>query len=69
MLYDPDGAVRAGFLDEAVDADKLLEAALERAKRLSTLPNPAYRQSKANLVAPVRDRILSTLDSDMGFSG
>lgn len=69
VLYDPDGAVRAGFLDEAVDAGRLLDAALERAMRLSKLPNPAYRQSKANLVAPVRDRILSTLDADMGFGG
>ncbi len=69
VLYDPDGAVAAGFLEEAVDAGKLLETALARARRLSTLPNPAYRQSKANLVAPVRDRILGTLDADMGFSG
>ena len=33
---------------------------------LATLPNPAYRISKSNLVAPVHERILSTLDADMG---
>ncbi len=66
VLYDPDSAVRAGFLDEAADADALLDAALARARHLATLPNPAYRISKSNLVAPVRDRILSTLDADMG---
>jgi len=66
-LYDPDGAVKAGFLEEAVDADSLLETALAHARRLSRLPNPAYRKSKANLVAPVRDRILSTLDADIGI--
>jgi enoyl-CoA hydratase len=65
-LYDPDSAVPAGFLDEAVDADSLLETALAHARRLSRLPNPAYRKSKANLVAPVRDRILSTLAADIG---
>ena len=66
VLYDPQGAVKAGFLDEAVDADSLLDAALARARHLSTLPNPAYRQSKSHLVAPVRDLILSTLDADLG---
>ena len=66
VLYDPDGAVKAGFLDEAVEADALLDVALARARNLATLPNPAYRISKSNLVAPVHDRILSTLDGDMG---
>jgi enoyl-CoA hydratase len=67
-LYDPDGAVQAGFLDEAADADALFDAALAHAKRLSSLPNPAYRTSKSNLVGPVRDRILSTLDTDLALS-
>jgi enoyl-CoA hydratase len=66
VLHDPDRAVKAGFLDEVVEADALLEAALTRARQLSTLPNPAYRQSKSNLVAPVRDLILRTLDADVG---
>jgi enoyl-CoA hydratase len=66
VLHDPDGAVKAGFLDEAVAADALLDTALAHARRLSTLPNPAYRQSKSNLVAPVRDLILRTLDADIG---
>ncbi len=68
VLNDPDGAVKAGFLDEAVDADALLDAALARAQQLSTLPNPAYRQSKSTLVAPVRNLILTTLDADMGLA-
>ncbi len=68
VLYDPEGAVQAGFLEEAVAPDKLLDAAMMHARRLSKLPNPAYRLSKANLVAPVRDRILSTLDSDLGIN-
>jgi enoyl-CoA hydratase len=67
VLYDPDGAVGSGFLDEAVDADSLLDAALARAGQLSTLPNPAYQVSKANLVSPVRDLILRSLAADVGF--
>ena len=66
VLYDPDGAVKAGFLDKVVEPDALLDAALARARQLSTLPNPAYRESKSNLVAPVRDLILRTLDADIG---
>jgi len=65
-LYDADGAVESGFLDEAVDADALLETAIAHAKRLSALPNPAYRVSKSNLVAPTRNYILETLDDDIG---
>lgn len=65
-LYDADGAVASGFLDEAADADKLLDAAVARARQLSMLPNPAYRVSKMNLVGPIRDRILTTLDADLG---
>ncbi len=63
-LHDADGAVRAGFLEEAVEADSLWETALERARHLATLPNPAYRTSKANLVTPLRERILESLDAD-----
>jgi enoyl-CoA hydratase len=64
QLHDPDGAVRAGFLDEVVEPDHLLTTAIARAKQFATLPNPAYRTSKSNLVAPVRERILASLDSD-----
>ncbi len=64
-LYDPDSAVPAGFLDEAVDAERLMDAAMERAKTLSALSNPPYQISKTNLVAPVRNHILKTLDEDM----
>ena len=61
-IHDPDGAVHAGFLDEAVSAEALLPTALHQARRLAALPNPAYAVSKANLVAPVREQILRSLD-------
>ncbi len=64
-LHEPDAAVQAGFLDEAVEAGRLMDVALERARQLAALPNPAYRTSKARLVGPVRDHILRTLDADL----
>jgi enoyl-CoA hydratase len=64
-LHDADGAVQAGFLEEAVDADALWETALARAKQLAGLPNPAYRQSKSHLVAGLRERILQSLPGDL----
>src|SRR5262249_10174129 len=53
QLHDPDGAVAAGFLEEVVEPDALLQAALARAQQLAKLPNPAYRTSKSNLVGPI----------------
>jgi enoyl-CoA hydratase len=42
-MYDTDGAVDAGFLDDAVAADDLAAAALVEARRWSELPRAAYR--------------------------
>lgn len=68
-LCTPDEAVFAGFLEEAVKPDELMEIAMLRAQELARLPNPSYAVSKSNLVAPVRDRILSTLDEDLAKLG
>jgi len=67
-LHDPDGAVHAGFLDEVVPAETALDVAVARARQFAKLPNPAYAQSKANLLAPVRDHILRTLEVDLGLA-
>jgi enoyl-CoA hydratase len=42
-MYDPAGAVDAGFLDAAVPADALADAALAEARRWAELPRSAYR--------------------------
>jgi enoyl-CoA hydratase len=42
-MYDPAGAVDAGFLDAAVPADELDAAALAEAQRWAALPRGAYR--------------------------
>jgi enoyl-CoA hydratase len=41
-MYDTDGAVDAGFLDDAVAPDELAAAALHEARRWSELPRAAY---------------------------
>jgi enoyl-CoA hydratase len=48
-IYDPKGAVDAGFLDVAVDAERVMDEALAEAERLAALPRFAYAgQVKVN---------------------
>jgi enoyl-CoA hydratase len=42
-IYDPDGAVEAGFLDRVVPAEALDDAATAEARRWADLPRSAYR--------------------------
>lgn len=48
-LYDPKGAVEAGYLDQVVDADALETAALGAAAQLAELPGDAYAANKRHL--------------------
>jgi enoyl-CoA hydratase len=41
-IYDPEGALDAGFLDEVVAPEALADAALAEAKRWAELPRAAY---------------------------
>lgn len=45
-IFDPAGARDAGYLDEVVAGEALLETALQRAAQLATLPDPAFRLTK-----------------------
>ncbi len=45
-IYDPAGAVKAGFLDEAVAAEDLASRAAEMAQALSSLDMKAHRNTK-----------------------
>jgi enoyl-CoA hydratase len=42
-IYDPDGAVEAGFLDEVVPPEALAAAVATEARRWADLPRAAYR--------------------------
>ncbi len=50
-MYDPDGAVSVGYLDQVVDAEKVVEAASGIAAQLAQLPGEAYRNNKRMLRA------------------
>ena len=60
-LYEADAAVEAGFLDEAVDPEDLMDVAMAKAQDLSQLPNPGYHSTKLNVVGELRDRILESM--------
>jgi enoyl-CoA hydratase len=64
-LYSPDTAVDAGFLDRVCEPAALAETALAEARRLSTLPQPAYRLSKAGLRGGLVAAIRATLAEDL----
>ena len=65
QIYAPDEAVRAGYLDEVVPADQLLERAKAEAARLGALSNQAYRATKTRLRKATVDHIRSSLAADM----
>jgi enoyl-CoA hydratase len=65
QIYEPDGALSAGYLDEVVPADQVLERARAEAARLGALPRSAFNATKTRLRGKTIEYINSTLDSDM----
>ena len=57
QLYDPIGAVDAGFLDLVVEPDDLMEDTLAEAARLAALPNAAYAGNKIAIRKPFIERM------------
>ncbi len=57
-IHDADGAMAAGFLDEVVAPEALLDRAAELAGQLSQLDMEAHRNSKAR----VREPLFSAID-------
>lgn len=64
-LYDPAGAVDAGFLDRACPADRLAEETLKEAKQLAELRPEVYRDAKIRNRGAVADEVLATLQDDL----
>jgi enoyl-CoA hydratase len=48
-MFDPESAVRVGWLDRAVPAEELEAAAIAEAEALAKLPQPAYGMTKRSL--------------------
>lgn len=60
-LHDPESAVRAGYLDEVVEAEQLLETALARASALAEISGDAYATVKQRLRGPASRNISESL--------
>lgn len=58
-IFDPDGAVAAGYLDRL--EDDCVAAALAEARALAQLPVAAYAGTKRSLRQPMVDRVLANL--------
>jgi len=65
QIYDPEGAVRAGYLDAVAAPEALLPVAKEAAARLGALSRSAYGGTKARLRLETIRRITSTLETDL----
>lgn len=64
-IYDPAGAVDAGFLDRTVAVDAVVETAAEVAAELAQLSRGAYAATKLALRGAVATDIEQGLDHDM----
>ena len=56
-VFDPHGAVAAGWIDRVVPADTCEDEAIAEARRLGQFVNAAYAQTKRSLRQPVVDRV------------
>ncbi len=65
-LYDPAGAVEAGYLDSVVALDDVEKAAIDHAKMLAaTLNGGAFRLTRTYVRQAIADRVEQDLDEDM----
>jgi enoyl-CoA hydratase len=56
-VYDPEGAVAAGYLDRVVDADACVDEAVAEARRLGAYATAPYARTKQTLRQPMVDRV------------
>jgi enoyl-CoA hydratase len=61
QVYDPAGAVDAGFLDEIVPAEQLQEHVMAMATKLAQLPTKIYGQNKRDSRADSLERMRASL--------
>ncbi len=63
--YDPEAAVRVGWLDRIVAPDQLMTEAMSEAERLSKIAGSAYAATKRSLRRQTIDYIRSTVDANL----
>lgn len=64
-IYDPAAALDAGFLDQLVDADRVVDTAVAEAARLAALPREAFVATRRRARGAVLDGIEAGLGSDV----
>ena len=64
-IYDPQGAIEAGFVDQVVPAGAGLDSAIAQASELAKLPGKAYSISKRRLRAEAIAAIAADLESNL----
>ncbi len=69
QLYDADGAVEAGYLDEAVDVDQLMSRSIAMAEQLAGLDMVAHKQTKARVRAPLLRALDEAMVTDAAAGG
>lgn len=65
QIYNPDEALRAGYLDEVRPADELFQRAKAEAARLGSLSRVAYRATKARLRGKTIAHIRGSMEEDL----
>ena len=68
-IYNPEGAVEAGFLDEVVAQDKLVERATELALHLKNLNMRAHRETKVKAKADYLALLDRCIEKDLEHLG
>ena len=64
-VYDPEGALRVGWLDELVEPDALESRVMAEAERLAKLSGKNYAMSKASLRRQTIEHVRATLAANM----
>lgn len=64
-LYDGAGAVQAGYLDEAVPADELLDRVMAKAAEMAKFAPSGYLPSKRRARRALAEYVRASLDDDM----
>ena len=64
-LYGGAGAVEAGYLDEAVPPDALLERTMAKAQEMAKFASSGYAPTKRRMRQGLADYVRQTMDDDM----
>ena len=68
-LYDAEDAIEAGYLDEAVDAGRLMHRAITMANKLSGLNMEAHKNTKQRVRAPLYKALEVAMEQDFADGG